>query len=656
MIAGPEHRLALRELVEGYREQLADQWPIMLGLLIATIVGGVAWNALTRRHPYAGERWIRSALVIGFIAAGLWLVLDRAACYDDAYISLRYVDNWVAGEGLVFNPGERVEGYTNFLWTILIAGLRVVLPIETPLIAVSLCVLAYVANLVVVERIARTIAPAWHPQGLSFPIAVALLAIQQSFVDYGTSGLETGFASLLVNLGVLALLAEGRARSMFLAGLCWILATLTRPDHAIFYAVGSAVVFGMWVTPTWRALRIERSPSAAWRAGIAPMLAYAAPFVLWLVHLAWRQHYYGELLPNTYYAKSADLTYYVQGLVYATEFHLGSHLWLAIVALVIALPFAWPEPGPARRFVAFAIPAIVLYEWYVVRVGGDFMVGRFYVSVLPLILLLGELLVRRLAVRQPDTQRPRLRPAALVLAGVLASTAIGVRLLEPNQIRWHLADENSYYRIAAWSPIVIDHDNYWIGCTLGELEARGIEPVIATGAIGLVGYYSRLETIDRLGLTDAHVAHQDTPRRRSRPGHEKYASVRYLRQRGVHFVRGVGVPKWLGKPGKIRFGGITRDWTILHYDPELMRAIRETGVDVAFEDFEGYLDQHLTRLPRLDQARVREEHAYLRGMYFDHHDDPHRQRAYEVYLEWVDAGRAPKDLLREGRWDAWKAR
>ena len=40
---------------------------------------------------------------------------------DDAYVSFRYARNLVRGDGLVYNVGEPVEGYTNFLWTALAA-------------------------------------------------------------------------------------------------------------------------------------------------------------------------------------------------------------------------------------------------------------------------------------------------------------------------------------------------------------------------------------------------------------------------------------------------------------------------------------------------------------------------------------------------------
>ena len=85
------------------------------------------------RHPYSTRDWLgREALspsvhlVLGFVLPALVLAwnLRRVWVYtvDDAYISFRYARNLVEGLGLVYNPGERIEGYTNFLWTLMAAA------------------------------------------------------------------------------------------------------------------------------------------------------------------------------------------------------------------------------------------------------------------------------------------------------------------------------------------------------------------------------------------------------------------------------------------------------------------------------------------------------------------------------------------------------
>jgi hypothetical protein len=673
----------LTDIFATYKEALADEWQTMLGYALAAIAVALLWSVVVGRRratePWRGERWLRLALVLGFIGLGLWTAYQNATCFDDAYISLRYAENFVDGKGLVYNDGEYVEGYTNFLWTVLIALFIWITPVEAPLLAVVGSMMAFAANLWVVWRISLKIAPPFHARAFAFPISVALLAVQNTFTDYGTTGLETAFASLLVNLGVLALVTRDDAKHTFWAGFCWILATLTRPDHALFYAVGSAVVFGVWVVPAWRARK--SGLRAIWREGLLPMATYAAPFLIWVAYSAWKLSYYGELLPNTYYAKSAYLTYYSQGLVYALAFHLSSHLWLVVLVLVLLWPWRGPTNVPGRRFAAYAVPAVILYEWYVVRVGGDFMEGRFYVTLIPLILLSGEQLVHEFAISRarrkelraalktksnpPAATRNPLRVGAILLVAVMAATAFGVRLIPARKSYWHLTDESTYYPIVRWSPMVIDHPNYRVGVILGEIEAgldaQGIaeehRPILASGAIGLIGYYSRMTLIDRLGLTDAHVAHQEIETR-GRPGHEKWATSKYLKKRGVHFRRGGGYTKWFKAQGTIRWASGTggRNWWVLVYDRVMMNAIRDADPDVYFHDFEIYIDKYIARLPHSEPRKVRREYSFFKTYYFDHNDDPERKAAFKTYFDFTKKGGKPRELLEDGQWDVYKQR
>jgi hypothetical protein len=663
----------LLEVLEAYGEQISLQWQAMLGLGIAALAIALLWSLLIGRRgtttPWVGERWLRLTVVLGLIGVGLWQAYENATCFDDAYISLRYAENFVAGKGLVWNEGEYVEGYTNFLWVMLVSLFMWLTPAEAPLIAVLGSMLAFAANLWVVWRISLKIAPPFHQHAFAFPLAVALLAVQSTFTTYGTTGLETAFASLMVNLGVLALIHEDSPKATFWAGFCWILATLTRPDHALFYAVGSAVVFGIWVRPAWRAR--TRGLRAIWREGLLPMVTYAAPFLIWVIYSAWKLRYYGDLLPNTYYAKSAYDTYYSQGLIYAATFHLASHLWIVILALILLWPWRPASNTPGRRFMAIVIPSIIAYEFYVARVGGDFMYGRFYVTLIPLLLLCGEQVVHEFSLtraqRKPGSEpelrrRSPLQAGALVMIALMASTAMSVNLFDARKGRWNLTDEASYYPIVEWSPIVIDHPNYRVGLILGRinegLQGKAVnDPILATGAIGLLGYYSQMTVIDRLGLTDSTVARQEIEER-GRPGHEKWATPEYVRERGTHFIRGGGYPKWFKPYGRIRWGQATggRRWYILRYDRELMHAIREIDPEVWFHDFEIYIDRYIARMPYSSAKKVRKEWDFFKRYYFDHNDDPERRAAFATYFQWVREGHKPEELLAEGRWDVYKKR
>jgi hypothetical protein len=678
----------LEDILATYAEALEGEWKHMLGYALAAIAVAILWSVIVGRRrttePWAGERWLRLSLALGLVGLGLYTAYGRATCFDDAYISLRYADNLVEGHGLVYNVGEYVEGYTNFLWTVLVALVVWVTPLEAPLVAVGGSLLAFGINLWVVWRISLKIAPPFHPRAFAFPIAVALLAVQNTFTDYGTTGMETAFASLLVNLGVLALISRDDATHTFWAGLCWILATLNRPDHALFYAVGSVVVLLVWIRPTWRARK--SGLRTIWREGVRPMATYAAPFLIWLAYTAWKLHYYGELMPNTYYAKSAYLSYYSQGFIYALAFHTSSHLWLVVIVVFLLWPWRGPSNLPGRRFAAYVVPAVLLYEWYVIRVGGDFMEGRFYVTLIPLILLAGEQLVHeyslsrahRKAIRaqlraseqpaseQPVNRRNPLAIGAILLVGVMAASAFGVQLIPGRNSYWHLTNESNYYPIVRWWPhLVINQPNYRVGVALGKIEegldAQGIpdehRPILASGAIGLIGYYSRMTLIDRLGLTDAHVAHQEIENR-GRPGHEKWATSKYLTERGVHFRRGGGYTSWFKAYGTIKWSPGTggRGWWVLIYDRVLMNAIREAYPDVYFHDFEIYIDKYIARLPHTDPKKVRREFNFFRSYYFDHNDDPERRAAFATYFKWVKDGHKPRELLENKRWDVYKER
>jgi len=554
-------------------------------------------------------------VVVLSLAVGYAIVWSRLALFDDAYISFRYARNFAEGLGLVWNPGERVEGYTNFLWTLAV-GLAVrATSWPAPQIGLWGCLAIFGASLLVAAALSRRLAGArW------VPLAVPFLALHPVFTGYGSSGLETGLCALLVLLLAWALAVGTGPRAAALAGLAGIAAALTRPDHGLFYAVGAAVV-------AWEAARGLASGEARPREALARCAAYAAPFALYAAYLVWKLDYYGDLLPNTYYAKSADRAWWSQGARYAFLF------WgpgLAAVPLVLAAAGALrPETAARRRFAAFALGSVAVYVPYVVRVGGDFMHGRFFVSLLPLVAIGAEGFVHRLA--RSEGRRRRL--GALAAGAALLLSARPPDLFEGRERIWGINDQNAYWPVVRVRPeIVVDREHYRLGRFFhDELEARGLTPVIGTGGIGMVGYYSGLPLVDSRGLTDPVVARQPLEER-TRPGHEKQAPREYLVSRGVRLLRLPGGQRDFHPK---RFRGITRfdlsgagiddPWQIATYDRALMRRIRDEVPGVRFTDFERWLDRYLVRLPETHPTLVRRDLPWLDRYYFDHNDDEERR-------------------------------
>ena len=237
--------------------------------------------------------WIGAAVT----AWGTLRALHFSWVCDDAYLSFRYARNLTRGMGLVFNAGERVEGYTNFLWTLWCAlGLRLGVTPETW--SVLWGVACFTASLMLL-----CVFTLWRRRetgSFLLPVAAMLAASHRDWAIYATSGLEASLLCLLAVGGYLLLvlrpLAPARAAA---AGAELGLASLTRPDGILFAALGG--LFVLWTArPRWRVA-----------------LAYAIPFLaVWLPWMMWKLGYYGDVFPNTYYAKSAYLPWYEQGLVY----------------------------------------------------------------------------------------------------------------------------------------------------------------------------------------------------------------------------------------------------------------------------------------------------------------------------------------------------
>lgn len=628
------------EIVDAWRPLFLDALPTLCGLVVVGLVAHLAHALLVTRAPRVA-RVLPAVLTVVAVVVGLKVAIDKASLFDDAHITFRYARNLVEGNGLVWNIGERVEGYTNFLWTVLIAFGVWFFQVDARWIGLVFALIAFAANLVVIARLARSVSSSIRPAVASMPFAALLLAVQDTFTEYGTTGLETGFASLLVNVGVLILVEKTTVRASFVAGLVLILAVLTRPDHSLFYAVGSLVVFVTHAPSVWRA-RAEGA-RAMWRAGLSSMIAYAAPFTIYLAYLAWKLSYYGSIVPNTYYAKSANLSYWVQGDIYGRVFLAQSHFWIVLPVFLVVMPFAYRASEPARRFVLFALPSTIAYAIYVAKVGGDFMHGRFYVTLLPLVVV-GALLA-------PDVFAGRAMFKVLTPGVALASFVFVIGNALPFfvdekgrwMIRWHIVDERLVYPISDYDPLTVDHPSYFAGMSLGRLEERGIRPSVASTGIGLIGYHSRLELLDLLGLTDAHIAHQKLATR-TRPGHEKFAERKYVKKRAPHFIRDLGFlpPERFRDLVELRLGpGSARVWTLYRYDRDIMRRIRREVPEVKFVDFEDYLDRYLAELESKTLKELSDDFAFFCDFYFDVSSDNERRSRFEERLAHLRASKTP---------------
>jgi arabinofuranosyltransferase len=179
-----------------------------------------------------------SLLLLAVLLAADILYVNLAFYHDDAFITLRYAQNFLAGEGVVWNPGERVQGYSNFL---MLAAVSAIGAFNVDLVVASRII--GLASLAVLAGVLMTLGhnPRFgiKPQFASLP--AILVATSSPVVVWSLGGLETLLYTLLVTVGCLAIFGlddvNTRRRSLLLSGFALGLSYLARPDGIIFIAV-----------------------------------------------------------------------------------------------------------------------------------------------------------------------------------------------------------------------------------------------------------------------------------------------------------------------------------------------------------------------------------------------------------------------------------
>ncbi len=206
---------------------------------------------------------------------------------DDAFISLRYAENWANGYGPVFNPGEYAEGYTNFL-LIFVEMLLFRFGLGDLFYVRIFSILCGIALVGVVEYFT------WRRHRSIFAATCAGLLVGTSapLVLWTVGGLETLLFALLVTIGIIleTLWLQDRVSGAWcmVKGLVFFLAALARPDAAIFVAV--VVICDL----------LHSRQRKSWSGFVAFVASFS---FLALVYLAWKFHFYGQIIPRPVYTK-----------------------------------------------------------------------------------------------------------------------------------------------------------------------------------------------------------------------------------------------------------------------------------------------------------------------------------------------------------------
>jgi hypothetical protein len=386
---------------------------------------------------------------------------------DDAFIYFRYAENLVHGQGLVFNPGERVEGFTSPLWMMLLS-VTTYLHVSPLLAAGVLGTFSAAATVLLSIDDARRCGP----PGAFAALAPIALATWIPLVLWAASGLETCLFTALLLAAFTSYRAwlgtEGApsARGGFVPGVLLAAALLARPEGALaVITIGAAV-----------ALRKDR------RAGAAVVVLAPSILAATLLVVA-RALYYHEVLPNPFYAKlGGTFRHYALGAWYVARFVGAAPLvWLIPVLLVRR---GWASVRGVGALSAF----LGLWILNVIRTGGDyFQYFRFMVPVAPLLFALGAHGAAHACSLIANGRRRAWAPAAAV------ALAVAVVALQYDPIADH--PQHGLEWATRWAKL---------GRALGRALPAGT--TVAAPVIGAVGYYGELPMVDLLGLVDRELS------------------------------------------------------------------------------------------------------------------------------------------------------
>lgn len=415
-------------------------------------------------------RLLMLGLAVVVLAIHAWHYMPFIS--DDALISLRYSRRLIQGHGLSWNPGERVEGYSNLLWILCtsllgLAGIDLIHAVRIlGFLGMSASIWAVLYSYPLKTR-----------RGL-LPIFLVLLFVPLSapIAAWTIGGMEQPMVAGLLAWAVVLCYApleqsNPTARDMLLPGLLFGLLCLTRLDGALFTAaaVGLIVILGGARRNTWRLA-----------SGLAVF-----PILFLLTQVVFRLAYYGEWVPNTALVKlNPSARHLLDGWGYFRAGVLPILPLFLIAALSIVISF-WQNFRRERMLLLCVLA--VAWSGYIVFIGGDiFPAWRHFVPLIILLTLMAAIGAEWIA----ESSR-RLG---------LAATAAGCGLLLCVFLVLQNRDSENLRAISErWE---------WDGRVIGTLLKKAFgpsQPLMAVDPAGCLPYWSELPALDMLGLNDYYL-------------------------------------------------------------------------------------------------------------------------------------------------------
>lgn len=463
-------------------------------------------------------------LLILNLGLALHFSIQNNFIQDDAFISFRYAENFIEGKGLVYNEGEYVEGYSNFLW-VLIMAFFMKLGFEPIITSKVLGIISYLLMIIFAHLFCYSFLKNVERKITLFNIipllALLLIPLNFSSSSCATGGLGTAFFTMLLLLSFLLCLfyRDSNKFFYFASSISLLLLSLARPEGILlFFIINPFIILDLYK----KGFKIKKI--------FLDVLKWNLPFlVLFGSYLLWKLYYYGSILPNTFYAKSVLGSNFYRGFIYVSSF-FKTYYFMILISIVIIFSLILYlrdlikqnyENKMFSAMIRYFMP-IFLFVWiflgYIIRLGGGFMEYKPIMHIYPLMIIVFCLslivLVKKYSVHYYVT---------LIFLAALIIMAFKPHFQYPDGVL--TTEELNYFESKeGWA---------MLGNALRE-NLPNYTLIAITGS-GAVPYYSKLPSIDMHGLTDRGIAKIELLKR-GRPGHEKHADTYHLIERGVNLI------------------------------------------------------------------------------------------------------------------------
>ena len=577
-----------------------------------------------------------------YLAALIALIFGTYQAYalkwvgDDIFIGFRYIDNFLNGDGWVYNIGEHVEGYTNYLWLVIIAFFQKI-NFDPVNVSINLGIICFFAVLVIFGFISYKVNASFKNK-LFIPFTLILLALNQDFAIWATSGLETSFYTLLMSgaFYIYFFTDIKRPRKLLSAGFLLSLSMITRPDSLMF--AGLACFFVLL-----RSVILKNS----FKKTVGEILLFSLPMILiYVPYFIWRYQFYGYPFPNTYYSKLAYLTSFDKGFYYIW-LYIRVHYITVLVLFSIIPVYRWllKENGSLKQKIrsitedrlksvfVFSLTCVSLYWFlFIAKVGGDFMYARFMVPTLPFIYLLMELTANYIL----PSKRYAILTAILVMLS-FHETKLRKELfieIQPDGTskdiqRKGIADERYFY-VNLYKLLKVDKP-------IGQMLSPYFKNIGATmhvrGAQACLCYYLKIKAgIENHGLTDEYIAHLPVTIRGEKVAHEHEAPWDYLVKRGCDFSinRSPKKKEQQYRVAMVQLNGMQIPIGFITYHRNVVKQLKQNlGANFLYTDFEALLDQYIkTDLFTKSKDDLQKDYKDFKEFYFMHNDDQEREQKF----------------------------